>query len=45
MGVITRVDTGGDDLLFNQHRAGTLLNLCQRVLQAESAGERTTLCN
>ena len=41
MGVIRRVDTGGDRLLFNKHRAGTLLSLYQRVLQAESVGEQT----
>ncbi|MEH2338595.1 hypothetical protein [Nostoc sp.] len=45
MGVITKVDIRGDRLLFNEHRAGTLLNLCQRVLQVESAGERTFAIN
>ncbi|MEH2311347.1 MAG: hypothetical protein V7K35_08075 [Nostoc sp.] len=40
IGVVARVDIRGDRLLFNKHRAGTLLSLYQRLLQAESAGER-----
>ncbi|WP_335111332.1 hypothetical protein [Nostoc sp.] len=39
--MITRVDIRSDRLPFNKHRAGTLLSFYQRVLQAESAGERT----
>ncbi|MEH2467090.1 hypothetical protein [Nostoc sp.] len=41
IGVVARVDIKGDRLLFNKHRARTLLSLYQQVLQAESAGERT----
>ncbi|MCL6754118.1 hypothetical protein KBT16_25340 [Nostoc sp. CCCryo 231-06] len=31
-----------DRLLFNEHRAGRLLGLYQRVLQAKEAGEQGT---